>query len=69
LVEDNYNLIEQHDFFKELQVDGNNFVGWGGFVWGVGWVRELVLQLGKVLWFFIELGFNFLTSFGLVLEI
>jgi len=27
LVEDNYNLIEKHDFFKELQVDGNNFVG------------------------------------------
>jgi len=26
LVEDNYNLIEKH-FLKELQLDGNNFVG------------------------------------------
>jgi hypothetical protein len=27
---------EEHDFFEELQVDGTtNFVGWGGFVWGM----------------------------------
>ncbi len=36
---------------------------------GCGWVRELVLQLGKVLWFFIELRFNSLISFGLVFGI
>ncbi len=46
-----------------------NFVGWGGFVWGRGWVKELVLHLGKVLWFFIELGFNFHRSFDLDLGI
>jgi len=36
---------------------------------GCGWVRELVLQLGRVLWFFIELGFNSFTSFGLILGV
>ncbi len=29
------------------------------------WVKEHVLQLGRVLWFFIELGFNSPTSFSL----
>jgi len=36
---------------------------------GCNWVKELVLQLGRVLWFFVELGFNSLTSFGLVLGV
>jgi hypothetical protein len=36
LVNDNYKLIEEHDFFKELcKLVVTNLVGWGGFVWNV----------------------------------
>jgi len=32
---------------------------------GCGWVKELVLHLGRVLRFYEEPGFNFHRSFGL----
>jgi hypothetical protein len=36
LVNDNYKLIEKHDFFEELcKLMVTNLVGWGGFVWNV----------------------------------
>jgi len=63
LVKDNYNLT--------------NMIFWRitSWWWITLWarvdlhIRELVLQLGKGLWFFIELGFNSSTSFGLVLGV
>jgi len=51
LVEKNYNLIEEHNFFEELELMVIDFVGLAGFVFCVrwGWAEELVLHLGKIL--------------------
>jgi hypothetical protein len=35
LVEDKYDLIGKHDFLKNCKLMVTNFVGWGGFVWGI----------------------------------
>jgi hypothetical protein len=36
LVNDNYKLMEEHDFFEELcKLVVINLVGWGGFAWSV----------------------------------
>ncbi len=49
LVEKNYNLIEEHNFFKELELMVINFVGLGWFFVRCRWGREHVLHLGKII--------------------
>jgi hypothetical protein len=45
--EEKHDLLEKVDFFEQFQVDNDYFCGL--FLWGCGWGRKLVLQLGKVL--------------------
>ncbi len=66
LVEEDYNLIEEHDFFNNCRLMVINFVGLGWFVWGCGWGRELELQSGKVLHRIRVQFFHELLCFGLV---
>jgi hypothetical protein len=46
LAKENYDLLEEADFFEQLQVDNDSFCGL--FLWGCGWGRKLVLQLGTI---------------------
>jgi hypothetical protein len=47
LTKENYDLLEEANFFEQLQVDNDQFCGL--FLWGCGWGKKLVLQLNRVL--------------------